>query len=83
VGLAFAWLDEVGFLAQGNGKAGDTARKLFLRPSRLIRLFGVGRFDADLLEDLLRDARRFAPLLGDTIDPKMIDYLRDRIEALD
>ncbi len=43
----------------------------------------MGRFDFDraILDDLLRGARRFGPLLDGIIDPRTTDYLRDLLDA--
>jgi hypothetical protein len=83
MGLALAWLDQMRELARQKDRAGSTARTLFLRPSLRVRLLGVGRYDEGLLEKLLRDARRYGPLLDGAIDPGMTDYLRNRIRAQD
>jgi len=39
-------------------------------------VIGIGHFDFGVLDDLMRNARRFAPLLGDTFDPHMLAWLR-------
>jgi hypothetical protein len=36
-----------------------------------------------VLADLVRDARRFAPLLGDAIDPRMLAFLRRVVRSTD
>src|ERR1700730_7040083 len=83
MGLALAWLDQMRELARQKDRAGSTARTLFLPPSLRVRLLGVGRCDEGLLEKLLRDARRYGPLLDGAIDPGMTNYLRNRIRAQD
>ena len=81
MGVAFAWFDAVREAARMGNLAGKTVRTLFLRPLPRVRLFGIGRFDVGLLENVLRDARRFVPLLGGAIDPKTLDYLQKRVNA--
>lgn len=81
MGVAFAWLQEAKTLAERKDLAGATARRIFLHLSLRSRLLGVLRVDRGLLENLLRDARRFGPLLAGAIDPNMTEYLGNRLKG--
>lgn len=75
MGLAYAWLHRAKMVAQVDDAAGGSARLVLQRYSRRLWWTGLGRFDRAALDDLVLDARRFGPLLGDTIDQRMVDHL--------
>ena len=84
MGLAQAWLGQLKALAERPNLAGETARKLLMPYTTKRRwVLGIGRFDMGVLDDLMRDARRFAPLLGDTFDPRMLAWLRQVVLSVD
>jgi hypothetical protein len=83
VGSAHAWLNRLNGLAQRIDIIGVTARTLLLRYSNRIYWLGIGAYDGAVLADLVRDARRFAPLLGDAIDPRMLAFLRRVVRGTD
>ncbi len=69
------WLQRTRLLGLGS-ETPSYAAYLVLEPYdwRFAR-FGVGPYDEETLDQLLRQARRFGPLLGDAVDPRMVEFL--------
>jgi hypothetical protein len=62
---------------------GVTARLLLQRYRSRLYWLGLGEYDSGVLDDLVRNARRSTPLLGDAIDPRMLAFLRRIVGSTD
>ena len=68
------WLQRIRLLGFGGETPSYTAFLLLERYDWRFAVFGV-LYHQDTLDTLLRQARRYGPLLGDALDPRMIEFL--------
>jgi hypothetical protein len=68
------WLQRSRLLGLGAATPAYAAYLVLARYDWRFAVFGVF-YDPNALDTLLRQARRFGPLLGDVLDPRMIEFL--------